>query len=601
MSIAVSLCVIRIELGDDSDTESSATGSGASGAMAAKNVKPNTRRGRREMRDITVETYARSGEEVSPVLPNSNAWESGQTAITLFSSAPVHSDSHSSGKLSESSVKHSVASQSSMSEDDMPSSRRSLDLDEADPMLRGERERVGDPSLIPFVSGNPFVEVTKGILHLYKENSLTEMESTSELSQTVCLLAVPATMTCHDLLTFTAACHEDIQHVRVIRDGMPNQYMVLLTFRTQQAATEFYKTFNGAAYNSIEPDVCCHLVFVSKVELTREDIPPPHHTELPTCPVCLERMDESVDGILTILCNHAFHTSCLAKWGDTSCPVCRYVQTPELVADNKCLECHSSDQLWICLICGHVGCGRYVHGHAYEHYVQTHHCYSMQLGSNRVWDYVGDNFVHRLLQNKGDGKLVEGSAPGKQDVTDEKLDSVQLEFTYMLTSQLDSQRMYFEDQLVRLDQQTLAERTELKEKLQKLREDNKNLESKVSSLSREKQIADKKLQQMSERLNTTQKELQEEKQLSGALTQNQGSWQNKFTALETQFKQYQSEKDKEINELKEQLRDVMFFLEAQKQISESADREEIAEGIVTIGEGPQTSSSKSSRRGKKQR
>lgn len=51
----------------------------------------------------------------------------------------------------------------------MPPSRLSLDLDEADPMLRGERERVGDPSLIPFVSGNPFVEVTKGILHLYKE------------------------------------------------------------------------------------------------------------------------------------------------------------------------------------------------------------------------------------------------------------------------------------------------------------------------------------------------------------------------------------------------------------------------------------------------
>lgn len=63
--------------------------------------------------------------------------------------------------------------------------------------------------------------------------------------------------------------------------------------------------------------MCCHLVFVSRVELVREDIPPPHHTELPTCPVCLERMDESVDGILTILCNHAFHTSCLAKWGDT--------------------------------------------------------------------------------------------------------------------------------------------------------------------------------------------------------------------------------------------------------------------------------------------
>lgn len=45
----------------------------------------------------------------------------------------------------------------------------------------------------------------------------------------------------------------------------------------------------------------------------------------------------------------------------------------------------------------------------------------------------------------------------------------------------------------------------------------------------------------------------------------------------------------------------MFFLEAQKQISESEHRDEIAEGHVTIGEGSQSSTSKSARRGKKQR
>lgn len=35
----------------------------------------------------------------------------------------------------------------------------------------------------------------------------------------------------------------------------------------------------------------------------------------------------------------------------------------------------------------------------------------------------------------------------------------------MLTSQLDSQRMYFEDQLIRLDQQTLAEVSGLRKSL----------------------------------------------------------------------------------------------------------------------------------------
>lgn len=52
----------------------------------------------------------------------------------------------------------------------------------------------------------------------------------------------------------------------------------------------------------------------------------------------------------------------------------------------------------------------------FSHYLETSHCYSMNLGNNRVWDYVGDNYVHRLVQNKGDGKLVEGSSPGKLDV-----------------------------------------------------------------------------------------------------------------------------------------------------------------------------------------
>lgn len=29
------------------------------------------------------------------------------------------------------------------------------------------------------------------------------------------------------------------------------------------------------------------------------------------------------------------------------------------------------------------------------------------MDTQRVWDYVGDNYVHRLIQSKTDGKLVE--------------------------------------------------------------------------------------------------------------------------------------------------------------------------------------------------
>lgn len=105
------------------------------------------------------------------------------------------------------------------------------------------------------------------------------------------------------------------------------------------------------------------------------------------------------------------------------CPVCRYCQTPEPVEENKCFECgvqevnwhqgsscfngrtfshslflttrHSSffflspQNLWICLICGHIGCGRYVSRHAYKHFEETQHTYAMQLTNHRVWDYAG--------------------------------------------------------------------------------------------------------------------------------------------------------------------------------------------------------------------
>lgn len=100
-------------------------------------------------------------------------------------------------------------------------------------------------------------------------------------------------------------------------------------------------------------------------------------SELPNCAVCLEKIE---DGVLTILCNHSFHFKCLQQWEDStqvlqnsgfikfinfSCPVCRFNQTPELIPDQTCSECGKTTDLWMCLICGNIGCGRYAGAHAY--------------------------------------------------------------------------------------------------------------------------------------------------------------------------------------------------------------------------------------------
>ena len=34
-----------------------------------------------------------------------------------------------------------------------------------------------------------------------------------------------------------------------------------------------------------------------------------------------ERLDQDTSGILTTICNHSFHCSCISKWADSSCPV----------------------------------------------------------------------------------------------------------------------------------------------------------------------------------------------------------------------------------------------------------------------------------------
>ncbi|XP_018494674.1 BRCA1-associated protein [Galendromus occidentalis] len=434
--------------------------------------------------------------------------------------------------------------------------------------------------------------MTKGIIHLFKEDKKTPIDS-SNRSLMLCMLAVPTYVPLHDLLQFMSPFSPQIEHIRVIRDSKPSAYMVLLKFRSQKATDEFFGSFNGKAFNSIEGDIC-HLVYVAKVEVIKgeddersADVPLTGHTELPTCPVCLERMDESIEGILTILCNHSFHDVCLAKWqGDSTCPVCRYTQTPQQDAGNCCQTCGATENLWICLVCGHIGCGRYVSGHAHTHFTETAHTYAMQVENGSVWDYAGDNYVHRLVQNKTDGKLVQLET--QSEGMDEKVDSVQLEYTYMLTSQLEKQRRFFEDALEQQAKDTLRQINELKEKTRIAIDERKELESKMTQVTKERDSLRKKLDTVSSQCTKLKKDLAEEKELSSCLLQDQRKWQTRMDQISSQMSKSKDESDARIRDLEEQLRDVMFFLEAKSKIDKQPDelREELQEASIVVPRSP---------------
>ena len=53
----------------------------------------------------------------------------------------------------------------------------------------------------------------------------------------------------------------------------------------------------------------------------------------------------------------------------------------------QCLKCELKSNIWVCLQCGHLGCGRPNHvrsggtSHAVEHFEETGHCIAAELGT----------------------------------------------------------------------------------------------------------------------------------------------------------------------------------------------------------------------------
>lgn len=195
-----------------------------------------------------------------------------------------------------------------------------------------------------------------------------------------------------------------------------------------------------------------------------------------------------------------------------------------------------------------------------------------------IVDYAGDNFVHRLLQNKTDGKLVATNSPGDGE---EKIDSMQLEFTYLLTQQLDTQREHYEERLARIEAAMAADKITILKETEIIRDSNVKMEQKLQGVMKEKQAIEKKMAAMNAKLTTVLRDLAEEKQFSKTLQLNHTSWQTKYANLEKLYK----EKEQEASELKEQVRDLMFYMEAQSTISKSDLKDEIAEGSVSVETG----------------
>lgn len=332
-------------------------------------------------------------------------------------------------------------------------------------------------------------------------------------------------------------------------------------------------------------------------------------------------MDETT-GLLTIICQHVFHCTCLQKWKGSGCPVCRYTLDDfarrvgqgffGLLDDAgvvECSVCHSELNLWICLICGNIGCGRYDEAHAFAHFKETSHAFAMDLSSQRVWDYISDAYVHRIIQNKSDGKLLELPAaddsaldpPDWRDaVPREKLENMSVEYTHLLTSQLESQRAYFEEIVERAADKAskasagaaaaleAAEKAtkqlqELQQRYDVLAKDN------VPGLEKVKERAERRAEKFEAMARKFEKEWREEKAMNENLVQ-------RVELLGAEVARLKAENA----DLAEQNRDLTFFISGSQRLKEhGGGDEDVVEGTISIPEQSSSSSSKRKGKGKK--
>ncbi|KAF3782783.1 BRCA1-associated protein [Nymphaea thermarum] len=486
---------------------------------------------------------------------------------------------------------------------------------------------------VAFSSGNPRIEVTRGVMRLFCNPSEPLDALAHHLpvgrSPLLCVLDVPNHMNYADFCQFCGSVIQHILEMRIVRnDGMDDHYSVLIRFDNQNSADSFYHYFNQRCFSSLEVEVC-NVLFTVDVQYTgsteHAQTSAVGSMDLPNCPVCLEKLDNDVSGTLTTICNHSFHCSCISKWTDSSCP-----KSEEVACDFLCclknsskavvvapygVVCHSRFADIACSSLRNQGvlsvihqktCGcvfsvallgvegnyfffLYREGHAIRHWKETQHCYALELETQRVWDYVGDNYVHRLIQSKTDGKLVElnfhcrtaddscGSCECSEDsgmseaLFNSKVEAIVDEYNDLLTSQLENQRKYFSSLLLEVKEETDRAITEAVEKSVSLR-----------------------LQKMQGKLQKCSEERQFLNEINENLLKNQEIWNKKLMEIEERERLTLKSKDDKIRDLEEQLGDLMILIEAQKTSDQLPDSSGVNEG--TILPLPSESSQGSTRR-----
>lgn len=206
----------------------------------------------------------------------------------------------------------------------------------------------------------------------------------------------------------------------------------------------------------------------------------------------------------------------------------------------KCINCGTQNNLWICLICGAIGCDRYYLGHAVEHFQLTYHRYSMDMTHERIWDYKDDKWVHRVLKisdinennnsltyldsesnnnesnnrNETDYNLINLEDDNNGNSNEENLNTKEFlmrieniicEYNFVLSEQLEQQRIYYENEMEKITEKKdeiinnkLNEVNTLHDQLKELTEINEKDKKMIKEYNKKLTQQEKKMDEIEE-------------------------------------------------------------------------------------------------------
>ncbi len=325
--------------------------------------------------------------------------------------------------------------------------------------------------------------------------------------------------------------------------------------------------------------------------------------------------------LFTTVCNHTFHMDCLLRCEDAPCPVCRYDHTGLNDIQVQCQKCGSTTGVMVCLICGVASCSNHIssisnlgndgrgkyglrqttasghnppgvysdtensvscsdrhgdmtlssfEGHhggcAKDHYDETLHAYALDTETQHVWDFAGQGYVHRLIQNEDDGKLVEIPDPTntisgerslipsltdaeENEVVHRKLEGYANEYHHLLQDQLEQQRRYFHGILqdIRRDHEESMKKSTPSDLISALKQE-------LNQLQQRHQTLQKKYRKISDKRDFM-------KDMNESLEANKEPMRKEISRLQKQRKDYQSMLERSVPQLDKRVRQLMMRLE----------------------------------------